>query len=92
MRNGMLIAEDLPQNLIDKSGSLEQAFLELCLNDNVICDSSELRHEMITEKTDNVPSQNDKKDGQLNLTVKFSEKRFKALLKKNFIQMSREPT
>lgn len=90
MRNGMLIAEDLPQNLIDKSGSLEQAFLELCLNDNVISESSEL-HENITEKTDKVPLQNDKKDGQL-LTVKFSEKRFKALLKKNFIQMSREPT
>lgn len=89
MRNGMLIAEDLPQNLIDKSGSLEQAFLELCLNDNVISESSEL-HENITEKTNKVPL-HDKKDGQL-LTVEFSEKRFKALLKKNFIQMSREPT
>ena len=90
MRNGMLIAEDLPQNLIDKSGSLEQAFLELCLNDNGISGSSEL-HENITDKIDKVPLRDDRKDGQL-LTVSFSQKRFKALLKKNFIQMSREPT
>lgn len=88
MRNGMLIAEDLPQNLIDKSGSLEQAFLELCLNDNVISGGSS---ELDVKECDKVPSQDDNRDGR-GLTVQFSEKRFKALLKKNFIQMSREPT
>lgn len=89
MRNGILIAEDKPHNLINNSGSLEQAFLELCLHDKIVIEECEL-NDNIRNNNDKIPLQDYKKNGLLD--VEFSVKRFKALLKKNFIQISREPT
>lgn len=91
LRKGVLIAEDSPLNLLDEleADSLESAFLKLCQNQDLY-ESLEKPYARIKVATVNeVDCEMQETAGAEKFVTKLSK--IKALVKKNFIQMVRQP-
>ena len=101
MRNGILLAEDTPNNIISRHGvqNLEEAFLKLCLKKGVSEDALEERviennnageYEMSqvseVKATDAV-----QRDAPVEKRKEFQWITMKALLTKNLLQLKRQP-
>lgn len=92
MRDGALLAEDSPANILSAYGvaNLEEAFLEFCLKKGRILPSTIDESKMLTSIPE-VKSKESKNARKLDDKKLFRWQVIRALLRKNIIQMSRQP-
>jgi ABC-type multidrug transport system ATPase subunit len=99
MRNGILLAEDTPKNIVSRYevDNLEDAFLKLCVKHGV---SEEAEEEIMTlgQKSENIVQENfeasvqQTADSKPDKQPKIVRKQIiKALLTKNLLQLKRQP-
>lgn len=97
MRNGVQVAEDSPQNILQtfETTSLEEAFLKICVqqeNGSSLIDDELSRHEALNRRKSSVMSMI---TGARNINRKVSVRKqtnkviLRALIKKNFMQVLR---
>jgi ABC-type multidrug transport system ATPase subunit len=107
MRNGLLLAEDPPVNILNRIGvdNLEEAFLQLCLKKGVSDEATEENVAAITENNNHVEQiemRSNMTNGRENshMTEASHEKKkpkqlrwqlIRALLVKNCLQLKRQP-
>ena len=94
MRNGKLLAQDTPQNIIDHLGTstLEEAFQVLCKADKPFEELQSANIDLLPEqKVMESANNNNQKVPKSDKTNLLSTRRMKALLIKNVIQMIRTP-
>ena len=103
MKNGVLLIEDRPQNIYRNLGvqNLEEAFLNLCIRENVANHKSSLNDDLPQCSQDFVHHKKGKEENKVAIEnennqiydkiKKFSKQTIKALLNKELVRIFRQP-